>query len=359
MHVKLPYKSPRVRLVQPRTFRAETPQKGDSHGESIEKDESDVDLKFTRRKHNLDISTDTGESQEILDPEIKIPEESDFYEPEPLKQVIDLKKQWYKFLPKQGDVNKILTQINHKILRDTKLPLTLKDLKAAYLTSPHFKDVYLHLLQNRAPINKSAAHRLEISTHNYILDSLLLKITENNVGEMDTVLCIPMLKVHVLLEMYHYSMMGGHAGIMKCYQTISQRFYCPNLAEKLRAYITGCHVCQLFKKGKKFDRPLKKRVNINVPTMTKISMDIKHMPASHGYSYILVLLCEVSNYMVALPFHSTRTPHVLQVFQKGYVAYFGPPTHCVWSGCVLHFLSNACLHRTVKYQSDICESHKS
>ena len=62
---------------------------------------------------------------------------------------------------------------------------------------------------------------------------------------------------------------------------------------------------------------------------TKISMDIKHMPASHGYSYILVLLCEVSNYMVALPLHSTRTRHSLQVFQKGYVAYFGPPTHIV------------------------------
>ena len=108
------------------------------------------------------------------------------------------------------------------------------------------------------------------------------------------------------------------------------KIYCPNLAEQLRAYITGCHVCQLFKKGKKFDRPFQKRVNINVPAMTKISMDIKHIHASHGYSYSLVLLCEVSNYMVALPLHSTKTPHTLQVFQKGYVAYFGPPpTHCV------------------------------
>ena len=63
--------------------------------------------------------------------------------------------------------------------------------------------------------------------------------------------------------------------------------------------------------------------------MTKISMDIKHMPASHGYSYILVLLCKVSKYMAALPLHSTKTPQILQVFQKGYVAYFGLPTHIV------------------------------
>ena len=194
---------------------------------------------------------DTGEGEEILDPEIKIPEESDFYKPEPLDQVVDVKKQWYKSLPKQGDVDKILAQINQKILRDTKLPLTLKDLKAAYLTSPHFKDVYLHLLQNRALINKAVAHRLEVNAHNYmILDGLLFKITENNVSEMDMVLCIPTSKVHVLLEMYLSSVMGGHVGITKYYQMISQRFYCPNSAEQLRAYITGCHVCQLFKKGK-------------------------------------------------------------------------------------------------------------
>ena len=202
-------------------------------------------------------------------------------------------------------------------MRDTKLPLMLKDLKAAYLTSPHFKDVYLHLLQNRVPINKSPAHILEVSPCNYmILNGLLFKITENNLGEMDTVLCIPMSKVHILLEMYHSSVMGGHVGIMKCYQTISQRFYCPNLVKQLRAYITGCHVCPLFKKGKKFDRPLRKIVNINVPAMTKISMDIKHMPASHAYSYILVLLCEVSNYMVALPLHSTRTSHIWKCFKR-------------------------------------------
>ena len=111
-----------------------------------------------------------------MGPEIKIPEELDFYEPEPLAQVVDVNKQWYKFLEKQGDIDKILAQINHKILRVTKMPLTLKDLKAAYLTSPHFKDIYLHLLQNRAPINKAAAHRLEVNAHNYmILDGLLFR----------------------------------------------------------------------------------------------------------------------------------------------------------------------------------------
>ena len=56
-------------------------------------------------------------------------------------------------------------------------------------------------------------------------------------------------------------------------------------------------------------------------------MDIKQMPVNKGYSHILVLLCKVTNYMVALPLMSTRAPHILDAFQKGYLAYFGPPTH--------------------------------
>ena len=88
-------------------------------------------------------------------------------------------------------------------------------------------------------------------------------------------------------------------------------------------------MCQLFKKGKDFKRPFQKRINLNVPAMTKISMDIRQMSINKDCSYILVLLCEVTNYMVALPLMSTRTPHILDTFQRGYLAYFGPPTHIV------------------------------
>ena len=70
-------------------------------------------------------------------------------------------------------------------------------------------------------------------------------------------------------------------------------------------------------------------MNINTPAMTRISMDIKQMPANRGYSHILVLLCEVSNYMVALPLESTRTQSILEAFQRRYLTYFGPPTHII------------------------------
>ena len=299
----------------------------------IDKKMQELDEQNRKIFHPLPIEgIDIGgaDGLEILDPEIRIPTGEDFVLPPPLESLLDKAKMAYKFLPKQSDIDSLIAKINNKVLRDTNLCVDLRDLKAAYLTSPHFRDIYLYLSQNRRPLGKGAAKRLDQHARNYlILDGLLFKILENGEGNLDTVLCIPTSKVHILLNAYHSSILGGHTGITKCYHTIRQRFYCPNLAENLRAYITGCHVCQLFKKGKDLKRPYQKRINLNVLAMTKILMDIKQMPANKGYSHILVLLCEVTNYMVALPLMSTRTPHILDAFQKGYLVYFGPSTHII------------------------------
>ena len=50
-----------------------------------------------------------------------------------------------------------------------------------------------------------------------LLDDLLFKIIELDDGRLDTVLCIPTSKVHIFLDTYHSSLIGGHTGITKCY----------------------------------------------------------------------------------------------------------------------------------------------
>ena len=144
-------------------------------------------------------------------------------------ETLDKAKMAYKYLPKQGDIDRLIAKINKKVLRDTNLCVDLRDLKAAYLTSPHFRDIYLYLLQNRMPLGKGAAKTLDQNARNYlILDGLLFKILDDGEGNLDTVLCIPTSKVHILLNAYHSSLLGGHTRITKCYHTISQRFNCPN-----------------------------------------------------------------------------------------------------------------------------------
>ena len=70
------------------------------------------------------------------------------------KDVVDPSKVRHKFLPKQGEIGRLISQSNKKVLRDTKLSMNLRDLKAAYLTSPHFRGIYLNLTQNKVLLGK-------------------------------------------------------------------------------------------------------------------------------------------------------------------------------------------------------------
>ena len=101
----------------------------------------------------------------------------DFIVPTALDKLVDPTKVIDKFLPKQGEIELLIKHINRKVLRDVYLPGYLKDLKAAYLTSLHFRDIYLYLLQNKVPLNRLATKRLHSDALNYmLLDGLLFKI---------------------------------------------------------------------------------------------------------------------------------------------------------------------------------------
>ena len=107
-------------------------------------DERDNKIETLRRKYRKALNLtpiegiDVGDSEEVLDPQIRIPDQSDFELPPPLQDIVDPSKITNKFLPKQGEIDRLINQINRKVLRDTKLSMNLRDLRAAYLQSPHF-----------------------------------------------------------------------------------------------------------------------------------------------------------------------------------------------------------------------------
>ena len=79
---------------------------------------------------------------------------------------------------KQTDIDKILEIIKRKVLKGTHLPLMIKEIQAAYLSSLYFKDTYLYLAHNRLLSKRAAMKRVELLAEIYILlDSLLFKLT--------------------------------------------------------------------------------------------------------------------------------------------------------------------------------------
>ena len=105
------------------------------------------------------------------------PDQSYVQETFELKDLIDTTKLVQKFLPKQTDIDKILDIIKRKVLKDTHLPLTIKEIQAGYLSSPYFKDLYMFLSQNKLPSKRSSIKKVETLAENFVLlDSMLFKL---------------------------------------------------------------------------------------------------------------------------------------------------------------------------------------
>ena len=80
---------------------------------------------------------------------------------------------------------------------------------------------------------------------------------------------------------------------------------------------------------KRFDRPLNRRIiDISAPTLTHIAMDIKP-PSKAKFHYILVILCEVSNFIVAVPMKTTTAPKICNAIMDSFIGYFGTPIRIV------------------------------
>ena len=139
----------------------------------------------------------------------------------------------HRYLSKQADINRIMEQISRKYPTKLQLPCSIRDMQAAYLSSPHFRDIYLSVGVNKMPSKARSVRKLETDLMNAIYmihDGLLYRYIRNSAGDSDPVLCVPASKIDIFLELFHSSILSGNIGMSKCVLTLQQKFYCPNLA---------------------------------------------------------------------------------------------------------------------------------
>ena len=200
-------------------------------------------------------------------------------EPDEFGDLINKGNLVHKYLPKQTDIDKILKVIQRKVMKDTHLPVEIKEVQAGYLQSSYFKDIYLYLSQNKLPSSRVAIRRIGTLAEIYILlDFLLFKITPEKPA---VVLAVPETCIDKIITLYHSSLFVGHQGVMKTYLTISHKFFIPNLIHYLRSYIKGCHLCQLSCNEKLPSKQLQARINPNYVPLSRLHMGLKVIPRSH------------------------------------------------------------------------------
>ena len=144
----------------------------------------DIPLQGTPRKLidldsdiNIDFEENCSYQEGIISGTYQRSDRSYFQEPPELDSLINTGRLVQTFLPKQVDIDKILKIIKRKVLKGTHLPVTAKEIQAGYLSRPHFKDLYLYLVQSKLPSTKTVICKIETLVEKYILlDSLLFKL---------------------------------------------------------------------------------------------------------------------------------------------------------------------------------------
>ena len=131
----------------------------------------------------------------------RAPEPEDFILPPALSEHAKGKTMVAQNLPKQSDIDRLMKQLNRKILTQTRFPSSLKDLEAAYCNSATFKDIYQFLRYNKLPTNRRLAKRIEANALDYyVLGTLLFKYVHQKSGDVEAVLCIPPSKIDFILD---------------------------------------------------------------------------------------------------------------------------------------------------------------
>ena len=234
------------------------------------------------------------------------------------------------YLPKQGDIDKIVNIIKRKVLKGTHLPLTIKEIQAGYLNSPFFKDLYRYMAQNKFPSKKSAVCKVLTLSQKYVLlDQLLFKLITVPDSEK-ALLAIPGTYADKIISVYHDTLFAGHQGMLKTYLTMNGKFFIPNLMHYLRAFLKACHICQLNRNDKPPSRQLETRINLNNRPMYRLSMDLKVMPRSQkGHQYILCIIDEVTKYLMSAPLcqAKSRTKKWGEALIEHVVSKYGTPEY--------------------------------
>ena len=186
---------------------------------------SDKDLEPVQE---IDPNLETPLLEAQIEAMFRAPEPEDFVLPPALSEHVKGKTMIAQNLPKQSDIDKLMKQLNRKILTQTRFPSSLKDLEAAYCNSAAFKDIFQFLRYNKLPTSRRLAKRIEANALDYyVLGTLLFKYVHQKSGDVEAVLCIPPSKIDFILDMYHGTLIGGHQGMNKTLRTLSSRYYCP------------------------------------------------------------------------------------------------------------------------------------
>ena len=143
-------------------------------------------------------------------------------------------------------------------------------------------------------------------------------------------LVIPEKYEPIICNTYHDSLLAGRQGPYRTVMTIRQKFFIHNLMNKVKRYIKACHTCLKMKPKYMKNRPTYGRIPVDCTSMQDLLIDIKAMPqAFGGYHLLLVITCDQTNFMIAVPLRDRTARTVAEALIYRVIYLFRPPRQII------------------------------
>ena len=230
-------------------------------------------------------------------------------------------------LPKQSQLNKLIDSLNKKVLHDVHLPIEMVDLKNSYSKSPYFSAIYRYLRTGHCSLRGKPRKYFKIECENYvIIEGLLFKLVyRKQSSEPKLLLCITEIYTYDILYITHKQL--AHSGTLKCYLYIREFYYIPKLFDNIRRFILACTTCMMVTPRKKSQQTSIDQLRLipdDCKPMHICSIDIKQLPKSEaGYSYVLMLVCNMTYYMVTIALKDITSKTIYQALLTRVWSIFG------------------------------------
>ena len=173
-------------------------------------------------------------------------------------------------------------------------------------------------------------------------DGILYRIYKNK--RRDRVLhqvVLPKLRRQQCIKLAHSSLLGGHMGVMKTLNRITNKFYWPGIQGDVTRFCKSCDICQkTLPKGKVNRVPLDEMPKIDVP-FKRVAVDLVgpiYPASSSGKRYIFTMVDYATRYPEAIALSGIDTIQVAEAMMEIYCR-LGFPTE-VLSDLGTQFTSN-------------------
>ena len=140
-------------------------------------------------------------------------------------------------------------------------------------------------------------------------------------------LVVPSCLYNDILIAYHDSILGGHQGIDRTYNSIRQKYFWPRMFAHIETYVKTCTTCQRIKVNRHAQRAPLQPLPIG-EVFSRLHIDIlgplKTSPA--GYKYVLLIVDSFSKWCEAFPLKTQDADEVARILYSEIICRYGAPS---------------------------------